>query len=56
METFIAFIYAAILAGVPLLYGTLGEIITEKAKHHIKCLGRCKNCHLWEALYKFYNA
>ena len=33
METFIAFIYAAILAGVPLLYGTLGEIITEKAGH-----------------------
>ncbi|MEG0935146.1 MAG: ABC transporter permease [Clostridia bacterium] len=25
------FLYAAILAGVPLLYGTLGEILTEKA-------------------------
>jgi len=27
------FLYAAILAGVPLLYGTLGEIITEKSGH-----------------------
>ncbi len=27
------FLYAAILAGVPLLFGTLGEIITEKAGH-----------------------
>lgn len=26
-----AFLYAAILAGVPLLFGTLGEILTEKA-------------------------
>lgn len=26
-----AFLYAAILAGVPLLYGTLGEILTQKA-------------------------
>lgn len=25
------FLYAAILAGVPLLFGTLGEILTEKA-------------------------
>lgn len=33
MDTVLAFIYAAILAGVPLLYGTLGEIITEKAGH-----------------------
>lgn len=33
MNTVVAFIYAAILAGVPLLYGTLGEIITEKAGH-----------------------
>lgn len=33
MATVIAFIYAAVLAGVPLLYGTLGEIITEKAGH-----------------------
>ena len=27
----IAFLYAAILASVPLLYGTLGEILTQKA-------------------------
>ena len=27
----ILFLYAAILAGVPLLYGTLGEIIIEKS-------------------------
>ncbi len=27
------FLYAAILAGVPLLFGTLGEILTEKAGH-----------------------
>ena len=27
------FLYAVILAGVPLLYGTLGEILTEKAGH-----------------------
>ncbi len=33
MNTIVAFVYAAILAGVPLLYGTLGEIITEKAGH-----------------------
>lgn len=29
----LAFLYAAILAAVPLLYGTLGEILTEKAGH-----------------------
>ena len=33
MSTFLAFLYAAVLSGVPLLYGTLGEIITEKAGH-----------------------
>lgn len=27
----LAFLYASILASVPLLYGTLGEIITEKS-------------------------
>lgn len=31
MEQAIAFLYAAILASVPLLYGTLGEILTQKA-------------------------
>ncbi|MCR4615193.1 MAG: ABC transporter permease [Clostridiales bacterium] len=30
MNTFINFLYAAILAGTPLLFGTLGEIITER--------------------------
>ncbi|OQB13870.1 MAG: Branched-chain amino acid transport system / permease component [Firmicutes bacterium ADurb.Bin193] len=29
----ISFIFASVLAGVPLLFGTLGEIITEKAGH-----------------------
>lgn len=33
IDQIVAFLYAAILAGVPLLYGTLGEIITEKAGH-----------------------
>ncbi|MBE5780329.1 MAG: ABC transporter permease, partial [Clostridiales bacterium] len=27
----ISFLYAAVLAGTPLLYGTLGEILTEKS-------------------------
>ena len=27
----ISFVYAAVLAGTPLLYGTLGEILTEKS-------------------------
>ena len=27
----ISFVYAAVLAGIPLLFGTLGEVITEKA-------------------------
>ena len=31
MEWISNFLYAAMLAGVPLLYGTLGEILTEKA-------------------------
>ena len=31
MEQAIAFLYAASLASVPLLYGTLGEILTQKA-------------------------
>lgn len=31
METIINFVNAAVLAGTPLLFGTLGEILTEKA-------------------------
>ncbi|NLX83088.1 MAG: ABC transporter permease [Clostridiales bacterium] len=31
VEQVVAFLYAAILASVPLLYGTLGEILTQKA-------------------------
>lgn len=31
MNTFINFLYAALLSGTPLLFGTLGEIITERA-------------------------
>ena len=31
MDALISFLYAAILAGVPLLYGTLGEILTERS-------------------------
>lgn len=31
MNYIVKFLYAAVLAGVPLMYGTLGEIITEKA-------------------------
>ncbi len=31
MNTFINFLYAAILSGTPLLFGTLGEIVTERA-------------------------
>ena len=31
MDSLISFLYAAILAGVPLLYGTLGEILTERS-------------------------
>ena len=30
-DQFLAFLYAAVLAAVPLLYGTLGEILTQKA-------------------------
>ncbi|MDO5022494.1 MAG: ABC transporter permease [Eubacteriales bacterium] len=30
-DNFISFVYATILAGVPILYGTLGEIIIEKS-------------------------
>ena len=30
-DQFLAFLYAAILASIPLLYGTLGEILTQKA-------------------------
>ena len=30
MEWISNFLYAAMLAGVPLLYGTLGEILTER--------------------------
>jgi simple sugar transport system permease protein len=31
MDMFISFFYAAVLAGTPLLFGTLGEILTEKS-------------------------
>ncbi len=31
VDTLVAFVYASMLAGVPLLFGTLGEILTEKA-------------------------
>ena len=31
IDYLVSFLYAAVLAGVPLLYGTLGEVITEKA-------------------------
>lgn len=33
MDMFIKFLVAAVLAGTPLLFGTLGEIVTEKAGH-----------------------
>lgn len=33
MDMFIKFLVAAVLAGTPLLYGTLGEIISEKVGH-----------------------
>ena len=33
MDMFIKFLVAAVLAGTPLLYGTLGEIISEKTGH-----------------------
>ena len=31
MDYIISFIFAAVLAGAPLLFGTLGEILTEKS-------------------------
>jgi simple sugar transport system permease protein len=31
MDYFVKFLFAAMLAGVPLLYGTLGEILTERS-------------------------
>ena len=31
MSTFVNFLHAALLAGTPLMFGTLGEIVTEKA-------------------------
>ena len=31
MKTFVNFLHAALLAGTPLMFGTLGEIVTEKA-------------------------
>ena len=31
MNTFVNFLHAALLAGTPLMFGTLGEIVTEKA-------------------------
>ena len=33
MDTFLSFIVAAVLASTPLLFGTLGEILTEKSGH-----------------------
>ena len=33
MDTFLSFIVAAVLAATPLLFGTLGEILTEKGGH-----------------------
>ena len=33
MDTFLSFIVAAVLAAAPLLFGTLGEILTEKSGH-----------------------
>lgn len=33
MDTFLNFVVAAVLASTPLLFGTLGEIITEKSGH-----------------------
>ena len=33
MDTFLSFIVAAVLAASPLLFGTLGEILTEKSGH-----------------------
>lgn len=30
MNTFVNFLHAALLAGTPLMFGTLGEIVTEK--------------------------
>ena len=33
MDTFLSFIVAAVLASAPLLFGTLGEILTEKSGH-----------------------
>ena len=33
MDTFLSFIVAAVLASSPLLFGTLGEILTEKSGH-----------------------
>ena len=33
MDTFLSFIVAAVLAATPLLFGTLGEILTEKSGH-----------------------
>ena len=38
MSTFLAFLYAAVLSGVPLLYGTLGEIITDYELRATSCL------------------
>ena len=31
LQYFVNFLYAAILAGVPLMFGTLGEVLTQKA-------------------------
>ena len=47
MDMFINFLVAAVLAGTPLLFGTLGEILNEKSGHlnlgvqGIMALGAC---------------
>ena len=33
MDMLIKFIFAAVLAGTPLLFGTVGEILSEKVGH-----------------------
>ena len=33
MDTFLNFVVASVLSATPLLFGTLGEILTEKSGH-----------------------
>ena len=33
MEMFVKFLYAAVVSGTPLLFGTVGEILNEKVGH-----------------------